>query len=150
MDWTLIGRTPSPPFTFLVAALGVAQIVSWGTLFYAVGVFGASMARDLGVSQAFVFASFTGALLVSGTLSPIAGKLVDSRGGRTVLSAGSLLAAASMAVLAIAGNSVEMIGGWVLAGAAMAGCLYDPAFATLAHHTGKHYRKAITAITTIR
>ena len=33
----------------MVATLGVAQIVSWGTLFYAIGVLGGPMRRELGV-----------------------------------------------------------------------------------------------------
>src|SRR5512135_1369817 len=64
----------------LVSALGVAQIVSWGTLFYAIGVLGRAMERDLAVSSLFVFGSFTAGLLVSGVLAPLAGRLVDARG----------------------------------------------------------------------
>ena len=34
-----------------IAALGVAQIVSWGTLFYTIGVLGAPMRAELGVTD---------------------------------------------------------------------------------------------------
>src|SRR5258705_354419 len=37
--------------------------------------------------------------------------------------------------------------GFALAGLAMAGCLYDPAFATLHGISGPSYRKAVTALT---
>src|SRR5207302_191805 len=40
-----------------------------------------------------------------------------------------------------------MVIGWLLAGAAMAGALYDPAFATLSQHAGERYRRAVTALT---
>jgi predicted MFS family arabinose efflux permease len=40
-----------------------------------------------------------------------------------------------------------MVLGWIVAGAAMAACLYDPAFATLSQLTGNRYRKAVTALT---
>lgn len=66
----------------LVTALGIAQIVSWGTLFYAIGVLGTPMRVELGVSDLFLFGAFTAGLLVSGILSPHVGRLVDSRGGR--------------------------------------------------------------------
>ena len=45
----------------LVTALGIAQIVSWGTLFYAIGVLGPAMRRDLGVSELFLFGIFSAA-----------------------------------------------------------------------------------------
>jgi hypothetical protein len=64
-----------------------------------------------------------------------------------VLSAGSVLGAASMALLAIAPNAYVMVAGWLLAGVAMSACLYDPAFATLGQHAGARYRKAVTALT---
>ncbi len=133
--------------TPLISALGIAQIVSWGTLFYAIGVLGKPMVQELGVSELFLFSSFTAGLLVSGTLAPAAGRMIDRKGGRFILSLGSLVAAAAMATLALAQHPAMMVAGWVLAGVAMAMCLYDPAFATLAQLTGARYRKAVTALT---
>jgi MFS family permease len=131
----------------LIVGLGIAQIVSWGTLYYAIGVLGGAMARDVGVSELIVFGSFTGALLVSGTLSPAIGRLIDRHGGRVVLSAGSAAAALAMLLLALAFHPALLLLGWLVAGAAMAACLYDPAFATLSQHTGPNYRRAVTALT---
>ena len=131
----------------LITALGVAQIVSWGSLFYAIGVLGLPMRTELGVSELFLFTTFSAALVVSGTLAPAMGRLIDRRGGRFVLSLGSVLSILSMATLAVAPNAAVMVAGWLMAGAAMAACLYDPAFATLAQHTGARYRKAVTALT---
>ena len=131
----------------LIASLGIAQIISWGSLFYAIGVLGIAMRTELGVSELFLFATFSAALVVSGTLAPVMGRLIDQRGGRFVLSLGSVLAAIAMAILAVAPSAPVMVVGWLVAGAAMAACLYDPAFATLAQHTGPRYRKAVTALT---
>jgi MFS family permease len=134
-------------FALLIASLGVAQIISWGSLFYAIAVLGAAIRRDLGVSEVFLFGSFTAGLVVSGTISPLVGRLIDKHGGRFTLSIGSVIAAASMIVLAGSINSGMLLAGWLLAGAAMAFCLYDPAFATLSQHTGARYRQAVTALT---
>jgi MFS family permease len=134
-------------FGGFITALGVAQIISWGSLFYAIGVLGAAMRRDLGVSELFLFGTFTVSLLVSGTLAPIAGRLIDARGGRFVLSLGSILGALAMAILALASHPAVLVAGWLIAGAAMAFCLYDPAFATLGQHTGARYRRAVTLLT---
>ena len=90
--------------TPLVSALGIAQIISWGSLFYAIGVLGPAMRAELGVSELFLFGAFTAGLLVSGTLAPAAGRAIDRRGGRFVLSVGSLLAIIAMALLAVAPN----------------------------------------------
>ncbi|MDQ3026122.1 MAG: MFS transporter [Pseudomonadota bacterium] len=135
---------PLAPF---ITALGVAQIISWGSLFYAIGVLGPAMRRDLGVSELFLFSAFTAGLLLSGTIAPAMGRLIDRRGGRFVLSLGSVLAVIAMALLATAPNAAVMVAGWLVAGAAMAACLYDPAFATLSQHTGTRYRRAVTALT---
>jgi len=40
-----------------------------------------------------------------------------------------------------------MIVAWLIAGLAMAACLYDPAFTTLSQHVRDRYRKAVTALT---
>ena len=105
------------------------------------------MRRDLGVSELFVFGAFSASLLVSGTFAPVMGRLIDRRGGRVVLSLGSVLGAIACALLAAAPNAAAMVAGWLVAGVAMAACLYDPAFATLSQHAGVRYRRAVTALT---
>ena len=131
----------------LVGALGIAQIISWGSLFYSIGVLGRPMRIELGASELFLFGSFTAGLLVSAALAPLSGRLVDERGGRVVLSAGSLLGAIAMLLLAFAPHAAVMALGWLVAGAAMAACLYDPAFATLAQHAGERYRRSVAVLT---
>ena len=133
--------------TGLVAALGVAQIISWGTLYYSISVLGPAMRAELGISETLVFGAFTAGLLVSGGLGPVAGRLIDTKGGRAVMSAGSIIAALSMAVLAAAPNREVFIAGWLLAGVAMSMTLYDPAFATLSQHAGDRYRRMVTVLT---
>ena len=137
----------APRWLLLVCALGIAQIASWGSLFYAIGVLGAPMRSELGVSELFLFTTFTAGLLIAGGLSPMMGRAIDRHGGRVVLAWGSVGAAASLAVLAAAPNATIMVIGWLMAGAAMAFTLYDPAFATLSQHTGTDYRRAVTALT---
>jgi predicted MFS family arabinose efflux permease len=141
-----LGRMPIR-LSRLIPALGVAQIVSWGTLFYAVAVLGEPMRRDLALSSEWLYGAVTAGLFVSGFFSPLAGRLVDRRGGRFVLASGSLLAALALALIASAQGLAGLYLGWALAGASMAACLYDPAFATLHQLTGSSYRRAVTALT---
>ena len=50
----------------IVCALGIAQIISWGSFYYSIAVLGESMRRDLGVSETVLFGAFTFSLLLSG------------------------------------------------------------------------------------
>jgi len=131
----------------LVTALGIGQIISWGTLFYSIAVLGPPMAHDLGVSDVMLYGSFTGGLFLSGVASPWVGTRIDRGGGRAVLAGGSVLGALACALLAGSMNGAMMLGGWLVAGVAMAACLYDPAFATLFRVSGASYRRAVTALT---
>jgi len=132
---------------WVVPVLGVAQIISWGSLYYPIAVLAVAIRRDLDIGDIAVFGSFTVGLFVSGLAAPAAGRLVDARGGRFTLTGGSALGALALAVLALAQGTATLMAGFALAGLAMAGCLYDPAFATLHGISGPSYRKAVTALT---
>jgi len=136
-----------PSLPRVVTALGIAQIISWGTLFYTIAVLGPPMRAELGVGEVWLFGSFTAGLAVSGLLSPAVGRAIDVRGGRRVLAAGSLLAAIATAALAAAQGPWSLLAGWLLVGVAMSAALYDPAFATLHQLAGPAYRRAVTALT---
>jgi hypothetical protein len=130
-----------------VSALGIAQIISWGTLFYTIAVLGRAMREAVGVTEIYLYAAYSVGLAVSGLLAPWVGRTIDRRGGRIVLSAGSVLAALACTALALVQGPVTLGAAWLLAGVAMAGTLYDPAFATLHHLAGTSYRRAVTALT---
>jgi len=130
-----------------VVLLGIAQIVSWGTLFYAIGVLGEPMRDALGASEVTLFGGFSAGMVLSGVIAPRVGREIDARGGRGVLAAGSVLAAVAMAVLALAPNPVVLVIGWLLAGIASTAALYDAGFATLHQFAGTGFRRAITVLT---
>ena len=140
-----ITSAPSLPGT--VTALGVAQIVSWGTLFYTIAVLGTALREAAGVGEVALYACYSAGLVVSGLVAPAIGRRIDARGGRVVLSAGSLLAAIACVVLALVQGPITLLIGWLLAGVAMGATLYDPAFATLHVVAGSHYRRSVTALT---
>ena len=131
----------------LVPALGIAQIVSWGTLYYSIAVLGTSMREDLHISQSTLFGAYSFSLLLSGLLAPAAGRAIDRFGGRNVMSAGSALAGISLYAIGHVHGIVSLYVAWALGGIAMALTLYEPAFVTLSQHTGSAYRRALTALT---
>jgi predicted MFS family arabinose efflux permease len=130
-----------------VSLLGVAQIISWGTLYYTLTVLAAPIREEIGFSDLTIFGAFTTGQLVSGAAAPFIGRRIDRAGGRGVMTLGSLTAAVALAVVAIAREPILFTIGWMIAGFAMAACLYDPAFATLHQITPNHYRRAVTGLT---
>src|SRR6185295_11959065 len=83
---------------WVVSALGIAQIISWGSLYYPIAVLASAIRDELHMSEVAVFGSFTVGLFVSGFAAPAVGRLIDAHGGRIVLAGGSACAAAALAV----------------------------------------------------
>jgi MFS family permease len=101
----------------------------------------------LNLSRSWFFGIFSAALLLSGLLGPLAGRLIDRHGGRDVLAATNLVFAAGLALLATATGPIGLVGGWLLLGAGMGFGLYEAAFATVTGLYGSKARSAITGIT---
>ncbi len=137
----------SPSLSSTVAALGFAQIISWGTLFYTIAVLGPALREAAGVGEVVLYACYSIGLVVSGLVAPAIGRRIDARGGRVVLAAGSMLGAVACVALAMVQGPVTLLIAWLLAGLAMAATLYDPAFATLNDVAGTAYRRSVTALT---
>jgi MFS family permease len=130
-----------------IAALGVAQIVSWGSLYYAFSFLIAPLMEASGGDKPTVFAAFSLGLLVSGLLSAPIGALIDRRGGRGVMTLGSLAGAVLLAALSRVESVAALYAVWAGLGAVMAATLYDPAFAVITRLFAASYRRAITALT---
>jgi predicted MFS family arabinose efflux permease len=135
--------------TATVLKLGSAQTLAWASSYYLPAILGAAMARDLGLGVATVFAAFSVALVVSAMLGPRAGRAIDAWGGRPVLAVSNLVFALGLAMLALAQGSSMLFLGWAVVGVAMAGGLYEAAFASLVRIYRSDARSAITGITLI-
>ena len=138
---------PHPPLWRTVSLLGIAQIISWGSLYYTLTVLAAPVRQELGFSDLMIFGAFTLGQLLSGVAAPIVGRRIDRAGGRSVMMLGSLVAALALAVVAAAREPIVFTAGWMLAGVAMAACLYDPAFASLYQIAPDRYRRSVTGLT---
>jgi MFS family permease len=131
----------------MVGGIGIAQIVSWGALFYAIGVLAPAMGADLGLSRPGIFGAYSLGMVASGIAAPLVGRAIDRDGGRRWLGTGSVVAALALLAIASAGSAATFYAAWVIAGVAMAMTLYDPGFVTLSQHFGSGYRKAVTVLT---
>jgi MFS family permease len=135
--------------TRVIAALGAAQTLAWGSSYYLPAILADPMAADRGVGTPWVFIAFSCGLLISGFLGPLSGRLIDRYGGHRVLPGSNLLFAAALAFLGHATGPASLVASWLLMGAAMSCGLYESAFAALARIYGPEARRAITGITLI-
>ncbi len=134
-------------FSFIITALGITQIISWGTIFYGISVLAKPMMAELGWSFTFIFAGFSLSLLVGGIVSKPVARLVERRGGRFTLTMGSIVGGIGLAMLSQVNDPVVYIAAWIVLGLASRLTLYDAAFATLVEIYGMRARRPISVLT---
>lgn len=132
-----------------VWSLGLSQLISWGISYYLIGLFGGSIANDLGWTSDVVYGGFAWALLVMGLTSPVVGWTIERRGGRMTMVAGSLLNALGCVCLAFCNDVKVYYVAWTCLGLGMRLTLYDAAFAALARVGGPHARASMSQITLV-
>ncbi|MFF3489057.1 MFS transporter [Streptomyces sp. NPDC002701] len=128
-------------------ALCLTQIVSWGIAYYAFPVLNPQITSATGWPTGATTAAFSLALVVSALAGIRVGRILDRRGPRTVMTAGSVLGVISLLIVAAAPNLPVFIAGWMLAGLAMAATFYQPAFAALTRWWAPDHVRALTIVT---
>jgi len=130
-----------------MAGLGVAQIVSWGTLYYAFPVIAVAMGADLRLSKPEIYGAATFGLAVGSLAAYPVGAAIDRGHGRTVLTAGSAFAALLLVAWSRVTRLADFYAIFAGIGVTQAMTLYEPAFAVVAQRTMGDARAAITALT---
>jgi hypothetical protein len=133
----------------VVIGLGTTQTIAWASSYYLPAVLAAPIARDLDLSPTYVFASLSGALVLSGLLGPRVGHAIDRFGGRGLLASSNVVFAAGLLLLSGAHGAALLIAAWMLLGIGMGLGLYEAAFAALTRIYGTGARRSITGITLI-
>jgi MFS family permease len=131
----------------VITALGMAQILAWGTSFYFPAVFAGPIVADTGWSLGYVVGGTSVGLMVAGLISPQVGRVIDLHGGRPVLLVSSLFYAAGLAGIGMAPDLPVYLLAWVLVGIGMGSGLYDAVFAALGRLYGSEARGPITNLT---
>ena len=164
----VIGRTPEPapsvdefrlsgsplqlqpsdrfPWAF-VAFLSTAQLVSWGSIFYAFALFLDPMGQELGWSRPALTGAYSLGLVASGVCAFPVGRLIDLGYGRVVMTAGSIAAAGLFALWSRVESYPVFVLIWIGLGASMSAVLYEPGFAVLTRSLGTMVRRGITFMT---
>ena len=138
------------PLSRIVLALGLTQVVGYGTLYYAFGVVAVDLTGEIGVSLPFAYGAFSVALLMAGLIAPLVGRAIDRHGARRVMAIGSLSAGLALAILSQVTDATSLVAALIVVEVVSALVLYDAAFAALAQSVGPAgARRAITLMTLI-
>ena len=135
-----------------MVVLCATEITNWGALVYAFIVASSTIAATEGWQLTHLLGAFTVAQLVAGLAGVWVGRRIDAVGPRALMTAGSILGAIAMVVVASSTSLPAFYAGWMLAGFAMSAILYAPAFAAITGWAGTdvHHRiRALTAVTLV-
>jgi MFS family permease len=131
----------------VVIAIGMSQVLAFGSTYYLPAVLGTSIARETGWPLAIVIGGLSLAMLVSGLVASRVGHLIHRHGGRWILACGMVIIACGLIGIGLAPNLPIYLAGWAVIGVGMAASLYDAAFSTLARLYGSSARSAISWVT---
>lgn len=134
----------------LVWMLGVTTVISYGTTQYLFGVLVVPIEHDLGWTRAELSGAFSLGFVVAGALGLGVGRLVDTRGARLLMTAGSLLAAACLALLSRVTRLDEFYLLWAGGiGLAMALTFYPVTFTVVTNWFARRRGSAMALLTLV-
>ena len=131
----------------LVGWLSLAQLISWGSIFYTFALIMEPVEQELGLSRVQASLAFSIALLVEGLFAYPVGVWIDRGHERKVMTLGSLLAAACLAALGAVQTQWGFYLVWAGLGGAMSAVLYSPVFAVVTRRYPADFRRAIITMT---
>jgi len=133
----------------VLTVLCLSEITSYGVLYYAFPVMATRISAQTGWSTAAATAAFTTGLIASGLVGIPVGRWLDRYGPRVVMTSGSVLGVAALVLIATAPSLQWFFVAWLLAGTAMAGVFYAPAFTALTRWYGHDRVSALTTLTLV-
>ena len=132
----------------LITALGVAQICSWGSLFYSFPLIAEAMRLDLGWSKPALYGAATLGLALAGFAAYPVGAAIDRGHGRMVMGLASVAAGLLLIAWSFVSDIILFYVIFAVLGGLQAATLYEPAFAVVTRRVGAHRaRRGITTLT---
>ncbi len=135
------------PDAVAIWLLAIGQTLGFAALLYIFAALVVTWEQATGWSKAQLALGPTLSILVSATLAPIMGRLVDRGFGAELLAGGVLFGAGALVVLAQVQSVKQFVAVWALIGIAHAACLYEVCFAFLTRRLGAGARAAILRVT---
>lgn len=136
-------------FHSIVWPLAIAETIVWAAMYYAFPALLTEWERDLGWSKTELSIAFTLSLVVSASLVPVAGRLIDRGLARAIFTGGAVLGAVLLALLSTVTELWQFYCIWIGLGVAMSSTLYEACFAVLMRSTGDRARRAITIVSIV-
>ncbi|AGB73343.1 MULTISPECIES: arsenite efflux MFS transporter ArsK [Rhizobium] len=140
--------TERPPVAAILA-LGLTQIIGYGSLYYSFSILAPGIARDLKWSSKWIFGALSAGLLIGGLAAPAMGKWIDRFGAGRVMTAGSAIAAAALVACAFASGKIAFVAALIALETASNLVQYGAAFALLVQIRPKVAQRSITYLTLI-
>ena len=147
--------TTAPPpaarvrFHSIVWPLAIAETIVWAAMYYSFPALLPAWEQDLGWSKTELSFAFTLSLVVSASLVPVAGRLIDRGFARAIFTGGTVLGAVLLALLSAVTEPWQFFCVWIGLGVAMSSTLYEACFAVLVRSTGDRARRAITIVSIV-
>ena len=145
-----MSAVPAAPASYdrrQVGWLSLAQLVTWGSVFYTFALLMEPLERELGMTRAQSSLGFSLALLAEGLLAYPIGRWIDRGHERAVMTLGSLAIAAGLLLHSVVQSAAGFYAAWALLGAALAATLYTPVFAVVTRRYPDGFRRAIITLT---
>lgn len=133
----------------VVWALGLTQIIGYGTLFYSFAILAPAMGAELALPESWVFGALSVALFLGSLLAPTAGRLADRHGAGRMMSWGSLVAALALTACALAPERYSFVAALIAMELASCFVLYASAFVAIVQIGPVGAQRSITHLTLI-
>ncbi|RWP85527.1 MAG: MFS transporter [Mesorhizobium sp.] len=130
-------------------ALGLTQIIGYGTLYYSFSILAPAMAREFDLTEGWVFAALSASLFAGSLFAPTAGRWADRFGAGRIMTVGSVAAAVALALCAVAPDRVSFVLALLAMELASSFVLYSAAFVAIVQIGVPRPQRSITHLTLI-
>ncbi|MDE2792593.1 MAG: MFS transporter [Paracoccaceae bacterium] len=130
-----------------IGLLALGQTLAWASIYYVFPALLLRWERNTDWSKAELTAAITLAVLISAAASPLAGRTIDKGHGAALAGGCAVVGGVGLFLLSLVTELRQFYAVWALIGIAMAGCLYEPIFASVTRSRGGRARRGIIVIT---
>ncbi|WP_136622647.1 MULTISPECIES: arsenite efflux MFS transporter ArsK [Mesorhizobium] len=130
-------------------ALGLTQIIGYGTLYYSFSILAPAMAKEFGLAEGWVFGALSASLFAGSLFAPTAGRWADRFGAGRIMTVGSVAAAVALALCAVAPDRVTFVLALLAMELASSFVLYGAAFVAIVQIGVPRPQRSITHLTLI-
>lgn len=131
----------------LILGLSMAQLITWGSVFYTFALLIGPVEQALSISRAQSSVAFSLALLAEGLCAYLVGRWIDRGHERLVMTLGSVLAGCCLLLHGFISSLAGFYLVWAGLGVAMSATLYTPVFAVVTRRYPAEFRRAIITLT---